>query len=116
MSADSLERGIRLFDAGDHYEAHELWEDSWRIAEPDSSQRHFLQGLIQCAAAAIQGGRGRWNGARNLIERATGHFDVVIARGGSSYMGVELEELSRAMREYVSERGACPLPRLGRAQ
>ena len=54
MSATSPEsafvRGARLFDAGAFFEAHEAWEDEWRVVTNDT-ERLFLQGLIQVAAA-----------------------------------------------------------------
>jgi predicted metal-dependent hydrolase len=43
-------RGARLFDAGEFFEAHEVWEERWRVAT-DKAERAFLQGLIQVAAA-----------------------------------------------------------------
>ncbi len=54
MSAPSADsaflRGARLFDRGAFFEAHEAWEDRWRV-ETDDTTRRFLQGLIQVAAA-----------------------------------------------------------------
>jgi hypothetical protein len=41
--------GARLFDAGAFFEAHEAWEEHWRV-EKDEVARRFLQGLIQIAA------------------------------------------------------------------
>jgi predicted metal-dependent hydrolase len=45
-----LAEGARLFDAGQHFDAHEVWEERWR-ATTDETERRFLQGLIQVAAA-----------------------------------------------------------------
>ena len=54
MSATASEsafvRGARLFDAGAFFEAHEAWEDEWRVVA-NGTERLFLQGLIQIAAA-----------------------------------------------------------------
>jgi predicted metal-dependent hydrolase len=47
---DAFARGSRLFDAGEFFEAHEAWEERWRVAT-DKVERDFLQGLIQVAAA-----------------------------------------------------------------
>jgi predicted metal-dependent hydrolase len=49
-SHDSYLRGARFFDAGAFFEAHEAWEERWRV-ETDPSARRLLQGLIQIAAA-----------------------------------------------------------------
>jgi predicted metal-dependent hydrolase len=45
----ALAEGLRLYEAGKFFEAHEFWESVWLGAqEPDKT---FLQGLIQVAAA-----------------------------------------------------------------
>jgi predicted metal-dependent hydrolase len=49
-SVDDPARGTRLFDTGEFFEAHEVWEGQWRVAT-DQVERDFLQGLIQVAAA-----------------------------------------------------------------
>ena len=50
LGADPFARGARLFDIGEFFEAHEVWEGRWRVAT-DQTERDFLQGLIQVAAA-----------------------------------------------------------------
>jgi hypothetical protein len=47
---DAFTRGSALFDEGAFFEAHEAWEEEWRV-EIDETRRRFLQGLIQVAAA-----------------------------------------------------------------
>jgi hypothetical protein len=47
---DPFARGARLFDVGEFFEAHEVWEERWRVAT-DKRERELLQGLIQVAAA-----------------------------------------------------------------
>jgi predicted metal-dependent hydrolase len=46
---DALVRGARLFDGGRFFEAHEAWEEHWRV-ESHPEHRRLLQGLIQIAA------------------------------------------------------------------
>lgn len=43
--------GLRLFDSGQFFEAHEEWEDLWRDMEKDNPYRDFVRGLIMVAAA-----------------------------------------------------------------
>jgi len=43
-------RGAALFDSGAFFEAHEAWEERWRV-ETDPTSKLSLQGLIQVAAA-----------------------------------------------------------------
>jgi predicted metal-dependent hydrolase len=42
--------GMRLHNEGEHYEAHEAWEELW-LHEEDDGYRLFLQGLIQVTSA-----------------------------------------------------------------
>ncbi len=46
--SEAFGRGARLFDAGMFFEAHEAWEERWKVAERD--EKRLLQGLIQIAA------------------------------------------------------------------
>jgi tRNA pseudouridine65 synthase len=45
LQLDPLSRGLRCFEAGEYFEAHEIWEDEWR-----ASKLPYWQGLIQVAA------------------------------------------------------------------
>jgi hypothetical protein len=67
-----LAAGVRLFDAGAHWHAHEAWERAWRAdRNPD---RHFLKGLIQLAAACHHLSRGAPGPALRLLGSAHGHL------------------------------------------
>jgi hypothetical protein len=48
-AGEAYARGARLFDEGAFFEAHEAWEELWRV-ESDPGARRLLQGLIQVAA------------------------------------------------------------------
>jgi predicted metal-dependent hydrolase len=45
--ADLLEEGIVLFNSGKYYEAHEVWEDLWRLTS--GPLKTCYQGMIQAA-------------------------------------------------------------------
>jgi predicted metal-dependent hydrolase len=49
LESDVFHEGVRLFNAGYHWEAHEEWEDLWR--ELEGGEKEFVQGFIQAAAA-----------------------------------------------------------------
>ena len=52
--------GVRLFNSGAFWHAHEQWEDCWRQAhEPEAT---LLKGLIQAAAALVHWQRGNPKG------------------------------------------------------
>lgn len=58
-------RGITHFNAGQFFEAHEVWEELWLVArEPEKT---FLQGLIQVAAAFHHHARENARGAKSLL-------------------------------------------------
>jgi len=59
--------GIELFNRGEFFEAHEVWEDVWRAAP--EAEKKFLQGLIQVAVAFHHHSKGNLAGARSLLER-----------------------------------------------
>jgi predicted metal-dependent hydrolase len=100
-----FERGLAAYQRGEHFEAHELWEEIWRDA-PRDPERQFLQGLIQVAAAmhkAIAMNHPR--PAARLLARAllrlTDHPDT--------HWGLQL---ARLIRE--AERAKTELAQLGR--
>lgn len=59
--AEHLACGLKLFAAGQYFEAHEEFESAWRAAP--RRERFFLQGLIHCAAALHHARRGNLRGA-----------------------------------------------------
>ena len=66
-----------LYNAGLLWEAHEAWERAWRSVDSQAG-RELLQGLIQCAAAALKSERAP---ARDrLLDRALAHLE---AAGGT---------------------------------
>jgi len=87
VDSSDLLQGIRLFNQGDFFEAHEVLEDVWRAApEPD---KKFLQGLIQVAVALHHHSKGNLVGARSLLERAARN----LAFYPESYGGVNVAKL-----------------------
>jgi len=58
--------GLRDYEAGEPFEAHEAWEPAW-MGTDDIAERALLQGLIKVAAAEVHATRGNPAGvARNL--------------------------------------------------
>lgn len=60
--------GVLLFNAGDFFEAHEVWEDLWSEAHGD--ERRFYQGMIQAAVGLCHFGNGNLGGAVKLYRSA----------------------------------------------
>ncbi|MFN2237777.1 MAG: DUF309 domain-containing protein [Thermoanaerobaculia bacterium] len=72
-AAAARREGIRLFNEGLFWEAHEAWEAIWLVAAPPEKQ--FVQGLIQVAAAWHHVGRRNRIGATRLATRALARLE-----------------------------------------
>ena len=69
MSASSLlDQGINLFNQGEYFEAHEVWEDLWR--ETDGPLRTFYQGLIHAAVGLYHLRQENATGARSQLKKS----------------------------------------------
>ena len=64
----SLEEGVALFNAQRFWHAHEAWERIWLAAE--GTDKTFIQGLIQLAAAYHHVQRGTFRGGVRLFDAA----------------------------------------------
>ena len=93
--------GFRQFNAGDFFEAHEVWEDVWRSAV--GKQRLFYQGLIQAAVTLVHLSRGNRRGCLTVYKTCLTKFDGLPA----VYMGLEiapfLEKLRGAIAHVVDD-------------
>ena len=80
----ALAQGIKLFNAREFYEAHEVWEEQWHLEEGD--HKKFLQGLIQAAVAFYKLDTGNPRGLhkmlvksiRNLAPLPLGSMDILL--------------------------------------
>jgi hypothetical protein len=83
---DAFVRGAVLFDSGAFFQAHEAWEERWRV-EPDPTAKLCLQGLIQIAAAfhklLTPGSAGS---ASRLLAKGLAKLDACPARAGDENM------------------------------
>jgi len=108
-TGDALRRGAELFDAGRHLEAHETWEEAWRMQPRGTASSKLLQGLAQCAAAALKHERGEMRGARSLAQKGAALVIEAAGDAQSDACGLALLEFAHDMRSMSSE-----LPRLTR--
>jgi hypothetical protein len=94
MNADGYSHGIRLFNAREFYDAHEVWEDVWR--EATGVEKKFLQGLIQAAVAFHHHSTGNVVGARSLIERGRKN----LAAYPENFGGIRLDALLQSLAQW----------------
>jgi hypothetical protein len=73
--------GIRLFNEGEYFEAHEELELAWNAEEPPG--RELYQGILQIAVAYLQITRKNYNGAQKMFLRARQWLDPLpgVCRG-----------------------------------
>ena len=91
----ALAEGLRLYDAGEFFAAHEAWESLWLWAqEPDKT---FLQGLIQVAAAFHHLQRNNPLGTALLLQAALHRLE----RYPACFGGVSVSMLCSDIRERL---------------
>ena len=59
--------GLRLFNAGEYFEAHEALEEAWK--EEKGEVRILYQGILQIAVTYLHITRGNYNGAVKVYRR-----------------------------------------------
>lgn len=117
--AEDLARGTDLFNRGRFFEAHDAWEDGWRVER--GARRLLLQGLIQVAAAFVKLERGAPGSALELLDKGM----EKLTNTGPDDGGIDLPALLgslerwRSVTAQMAETGAreydgAALPRLTR--
>jgi DUF309 family protein family protein len=84
----ALQAAGLLFDAGLHFEVHEVLEPHWMAAQGDA--REALQGLIQIAVGYQHLANGNRAGARSLLVEGSGRLHR------RRLAGVDLDAFARA--------------------
>ncbi len=85
--------GAELFNRGEFFDAHEVWEDVWR--ETPAEHKKFLQVLIQIAVALHHYSRGNIEGARSLLARA----DTNLALFPDTCLGIRVHQVRSQLAE-----------------
>jgi predicted metal-dependent hydrolase len=110
--AEVLRRGAELFDSGQLWEAHEVWEEVWR-RRAGRDDRDFLKGIIQGAAGLWHATQGNLTGALSVMGRAVEYLGPYHpARDGFDVDGMAagLEQARAACRAAQEHGGAPDLP------
>ena len=77
--------GVNHFNAGEFFEAHEVWEDLWM--ECPAAERRFVQALIQAAVAVYHLAR-QLRGARRLFHSGRRYMEPY----RPAYMGLDVAD------------------------
>ena len=105
--------GMRAYDSGDFFEAHELMEPAW-MGTDDPAERELIQGLIKLAAADVHGVRGNPRGVARNLEGARDRLRRVpdgdaIAELQFDLAGL-LDAIDRRLADLASDRPTAPIP------
>ncbi len=94
---DALTEGIELFNRGEFWHAHEVWESDWTLDRkgPDAG---FFKGLIQVAAGCLHYTRGKRRGAVNKWRSGAGYLRPYLP----AHRGVLLAPLVDAVDGFLS--------------
>jgi hypothetical protein len=65
--------GLRLFNAGEYFEAHEALEDAWNAEEGDA--KNLYRGILQTAVVYLHIRRGNYKGAFKVYQRSRKWLD-----------------------------------------
>ncbi|MFT5051867.1 MAG: hypothetical protein ACI8QZ_003296 [Chlamydiales bacterium] len=98
--------GVDLYNHGYLWEAHEAWEGLWHQAKHDEMQAQLLQGLIQCAAAALKIPMEQPGGLVKLSEKGTERLEQVARATRAPYMGLDLWDFIVEFRSFAGGAGA----------
>jgi uncharacterized protein len=88
-------QGIAHFNAGEFFEAHEVWEELWM--ECPSAERRFVQALIQAAVAVYHYNRGNHAGASRLFHSGRRYMEPY----RPAYMGLAVADFWAKMETYL---------------
>lgn len=96
-----LAEGVRLFNRGRWFEAHEVLERAW-LDEP-TGLRRLYQGILQVGVGLHHARRGNLKGALSLLDRGM----ALLAPFEPQRLGVDVERL---VRDAAAARRALAAP------
>ncbi len=99
----SLEKGIRLFNEGKYFDAHEIWEGPWFRAQ-NARDRHFLQGLIMAAGAFFHAQKRECRGATVLLAKSV----PLLKDGVDAHPDLQLSDFIAAPEKLGIDKDWCP--------
>ena len=100
--------GIRLFNAGYYWEAHEAFEGVWKASPRTGAEEHLLRGLAQFAAGALKVRQGKSRTTHVFVEKCTARFASARELAGSPFAGMDLERLIDLAHTFAAAADAMP--------
>jgi predicted metal-dependent hydrolase len=90
------EVGVELFNRGEYFDAHEVWEELWM--DCPAAERRFVQALIQAAVAVYHFGRDNYTGAARLFHSGRRYMEPY----RPVYRGLDVDEFWRQMEAHLA--------------
>jgi len=91
----SVIEGIRLFNSGRFFEAHEALETLWLQVQGD--EKLFLHGVIQVAAAFHHYQRQNFQGFSSLLQKGS----AKLTRFSGTYYGLNIQDLLIQLQPWL---------------
>lgn len=101
--------GVRLFNEGYYWESHEVLEEVWRRAMPNSRERFLVQSIIHLANGGLKRRLGRPKAAEKLAAMAEECLGRACSPGQKPVMGADAEAMRRNCRNLTSGDDLEPL-------
>lgn len=91
--AEWLRQGQDEFNDERFFEAHEAWENLWRLER--GRERDFLQGLILAAAHFVHLRKGSWSAAATTARQAC--LKLMAGAVAKPYAGLDVDAVASAL-------------------
>ena len=98
--------GLRLFNAEDFFESHEVLEELW--TDTHDEYRKFYQGLIQAAVALLHFGNGNLGGAKKVDLTSRKYLESYCPEFGGLNVSRFLEEMAFCFQELIDNQEQYP--------
>jgi len=102
-----LDEGIKLFNSGRYWDAHEAWERAW-MPDRKGPEAGFYKGLIQVAAGCLHYSRHNRRGAVNKWRSGAAYLRPYLP----AHLDVSLSPLVARVDEHLAAMGATGWPDL----
>ena len=99
-------QGLRLFNAEDFFESHEVLEDLW--SETQDERKKFYQGLIQAAVALLHFGNGNLGGAKKVYLSSRKYLEAYRPEFEGLDVARFLDELQLCFQELLDDQERFP--------
>ncbi|MDA4123123.1 MAG: DUF309 domain-containing protein [Thaumarchaeota archaeon] len=95
--AESVTEAVRLFNAERFWEAHEVLESLWRVA--DGEEKSLLQGLILVCAAFVHMQKEELEVALGIVKRSR----TKLSEGPGTYYGISVATVRKTVQKMLDE-------------